>query len=188
MKHASAIELPVRCRIVRARRLTPLHWALLRALQAFPAGNRPTFEEFAARISLSDSGFLKGAWEELLAHHAIDTSQFQEASLTIEGQDALRQGYLPQGQPEEQLRYLHLDPHGHPLLFRPRPATAAPASIKNTEAPGQPAPPSALPTWKPQLTPELLASHLRSPACSTPLTDNDALHSAIPQWPELRTL
>jgi hypothetical protein len=188
MKPVSSIELPVRCRIVRARRLTPLHWSLLRALEVFPAGNRLSFEDFAARISLSDSAFLKAAWEELLASHAIDNANFQESSLTIEGQDALRQGYLPQGQPEEQLRYLHLDQHGQPLVFRPRPATPAQTTVSAANAVPSPRSPETQLPWKASLTPELLASHLRSPACSSPLSETEALHSAHPLWSEARPL
>lgn len=273
------IELPVRCRIVNARRLTPLHWALLRALQLFPAGNRLPLAAFAVRLGLpvnppatrgagpdnsspplsqtsqpvasvrfvspgsgpssatppassqaaasthsssqdqSGSSLLTLAWEELLKHHAVDSASFQEAVLTIEGQDALRLGYFPLGSAEDQERLLHFDLDGHPRPFSRLSVTGthvqspfaadtpqASASTHSTRLQAQPGSSSSVPSltssstparshplptppsWKSALTPDLLATHLRSPACSSPLAEMEELQSLHPLWPQARLL
>jgi len=247
MNHPQLLELPVRCRIVRARRLTPFHWALLRALQHFPAGTRPTLPDFAARLGLVGPSIpqerspassidasipstqpeaqpasagtrfpgLYAAWEELLDRHAIDNPDFQEALLTLEGLDALRLDYFPQAPAEEQQRFLHFDLSGHPRPYSPplpaksQPHAALPAKALPLDAlpakalpldalpakalplaalPVKSHPLAALPAWQSALTPELLATHLRSPACSSPLFDTEELQSAHPLWPEARLL
>jgi len=207
MSHAHILELPVRCLVVQVRRLTPFHWALLRALQHFPAGTRPSLAGFAERLGLSSSTAtqektagesapqlltntqaevqatsagtrfpgLSAAWTELLERHAVDSSDFQDAGLTMEGQDALRLNYFPQAPAEEQQRFLHLDLSGHPRPYSP------PLSARSQ-------PLDSLPAWHPALTSALLAIHLRSPACSSPLSGNEELQSAHPLWPEARLL
>lgn len=106
MSREILLELPVTLRLQRLRRANPFHWALLRALQLFPAGKRPPLEEFVGRLCLGEKTFLEEAWRELLEFHAVDDPDFQQAGLSMEGREALAKGWFPLGAAVEQVRFL----------------------------------------------------------------------------------
>ncbi len=119
------IAVPVHYRSVRVRQISPFHWALLRAVQVFPAATRPPRDELTRRLGLGDPLFLNEAWRELLGWHTVDDTDFALARLTLEGEAALREGVLPQGPAVDSTRLIHFTPAGQWVSPDPRRLTAA---------------------------------------------------------------
>lgn len=80
--------------------LNPFSWVLLRSLQAFPPGRRPSHSELAANLCVGDASFLDQGWTECLDLGLATTDGAdQSAEVTPEGRDALARGFVATGQP-----------------------------------------------------------------------------------------
>lgn len=174
MKAADCIELPVLCSLVSVRRANPFHWALLRALQVFPAGQRPELEELAIRLRIGEVAFLAEAWRELLTHHAADDADFSLASITLEGLEALRQDLLPTGSAEERMITLLFSEKGEVL------------QAVQVERRGEARALSEKPSWASALTTEVVAQCLKRGADGNAPKSDEYLRSIVPQWDRAR--
>lgn len=170
MEAADCIELPVLCSLVSVRRANPFHWALLRALQVFPAGQRPELEELAIRLRIGEVAFLSEAWRELLAHHAADDADFGQASITLEGLEALRLDHLPTGSSEERLLTLLFSADGKLL------------QASRAERQGEPQPLSEPPSWADALTADFVANSLERVGDGNAPGPDERLRSISPRW------
>lgn len=176
MKTTTFIEVPVHYRSVRVRRISPFHWALLRAVQAFAPSLRPSRDELTQRLGLGDSLFLNEAWRELLGWHAVDDTDFAQARLTLEGEAALREGWLPQGPAVDSTRLLHFTPAGQlvpPDARRPAPTTT---------------PLAAPPGWASTITARQAEHFLRAQAGPEAPLGDERWQAVRLAWKEARTI
>lgn len=102
-------RVAVRCLVARVARLAPFHWALLRALQLFPAGARPGLPALAARLRVMETAFLEDAWAELCAWHLVDDREFAQARPTAKAVDSLREGWVALSEINERAVEVELD-------------------------------------------------------------------------------
>lgn len=93
------IEVTVACTLARYRTLSPFHWAVLRALELFPPGTRPGFDELAARLRIGERLFLEEAWKDVARWRATDDDAFAVARVSVSGSEALRSGWFVLGEP-----------------------------------------------------------------------------------------
>ncbi len=94
MTELNCIEIPLDYSVATCSRATPFHWALLTAVQTFPAGDRPDFAAIAERLHFHEPAFLAQAWIELCDQAAVTHKNFNQAELHTKGHEALRLGYL----------------------------------------------------------------------------------------------
>lgn len=94
MTEINCIEVPVDYSVAACARANPFHWALLKAVQSFPVGSRPSFSEIAERLHFHEPAFLVQAWTELCEDAAVSTTEFENTDLTEIGTEALRTGYI----------------------------------------------------------------------------------------------
>lgn len=108
MKAPSIIEVTVRYRVAKVRRVSPFHWALLRAIRDFPTGNRFAIEELANHLGLDEPFFLNEAWRDLLDLEVVDDPDFQKTKLNLGGDEALKSGCFTLGPVSERSDILYL--------------------------------------------------------------------------------
>ncbi len=102
-------RVSVRCLIARVARLDPFHWALLRALQLFPAGARPGLPVLAARMRVMETAFLEDAWADLCEWHLVDDREFAQARPTAKAVDSLGDGWVALSEVGERTVEIELD-------------------------------------------------------------------------------
>lgn len=152
MKTNKCIEVPVHYQTVQLRRLNPFHWALLRTLQVFGAGARPSLDELTKRLCIGEPVFLNEAWRELLAWHAVDDAVFLQARLTMEGETALQEGLIPFGIAEEKFKPIYFTSEGEPLSPTKRGAVQTAKLL------------SGPPPWSSNVTPSQIEQFLQAEA------------------------
>lgn len=91
------IEVAVDCTVAPCRRVSPFHWALLRALEMFAPGARPGFDELALRLRVGERVFLDEAWKEIMRWRAADDDDFAQARLSVAGDEAIRSDWFVTG-------------------------------------------------------------------------------------------
>ena len=99
MTSENYIELAIDCTRAPCRTFNPFHWALLRAVELFPPGARPGFDELSLRLRIGERAFLDEAWKDVLRHRATDDDDFVQARLSVAGGEAMRTGRFVLGEP-----------------------------------------------------------------------------------------
>ena len=96
-----AIEVTCSFTVVDWAPLNPFSWVLLKAVELFPAGRRPSHEELATKLCVGDTTFFDQGWVECLASRLVSNGDDgnQNATLTPEGRAALTKGYVAIGNP-----------------------------------------------------------------------------------------
>lgn len=114
MAKLPAVEVSCSYTVVETTPLSPFVWALLRALQVFPSGARPGFEELAIKLNIGELSFVEQAWAECLDQDLVSTTiqDFQSAELNSNGHTAIARGYVVVGAPRRR--------EGETLYFRLR--------------------------------------------------------------------
>lgn len=137
---------------VKTKPMSPFSWLLLKTLQTFECGQRPSFEVLAQKLSFQDTEYLRQAWGELeqfrLCEQGEDSQQTQatslfkqlttgnaidyaHAKLTGRGEQALDDGFIRVGsvreRTDEVLYFIERD--GSPLInwkshYKPKQAGA----------------------------------------------------------------
>lgn len=174
MKTRSFIEVTVRYQVVPSKRVSPFHWALLKALKCFPPEARPSLDEFCARLHLGDRIFLDKAWGDLCAFSSCDDKDFSQARLSLDGEEALKSGFFHLGPVEERSRALVFDAVTGESAGRMK-VRADPST------PGQ-----ALPFWTAQLDRVRLEQILRDQAEAGSIKQGERVLSCQAQWSSAR--
>jgi len=170
------IEVPVHYQAVPLRPLSPFHWALLRALQAFAPGRRPDLDELTRRLEIGAPVFLNEAWRDLLGWRTVDDPIFAQARLTLEGEEALRAGACPLGPAVAGSRRLYFSSEGEWLV----PARAGAARLV--------APLNTLPAWSGQVTAGAAERFFRTTAGVDSVRADERWQGVRLAWAEARVV
>lgn len=176
MRPTDLIEVPVHYRAVPVRPLSPFHWALLRALQTFAPGRRPDLDELTRRLEIGVPAFLNEAWRDLLGWRTVDDPIFAQARLTLEGEEALREGACPLGAAVAGSRRLYFSSEGAWLV----PARAGTARLV--------APLNTLPAWSGQVTAREAERFFRTTAGADPVRADERWQGVRLAWAEARVV
>jgi len=170
MSATNCIELDLACTFAPCRRLNPFHRVLLRAVETFPVGARPGFDELAQRLRLGERVFLDQAWKDIQAFCATDDDDFMQSRLSVAGEEALRAGWFIAG--EQTVRR-------HTLYFRRDDGCAVQAErmefavVRAVRMP---------PAWSKQLTTERIAEVLAAQKPQERLQPGERLIALAADW------
>lgn len=129
-----AAEVLCSFKTVNTAPLSPFVWVLLKTIKTFPPGERPEWDELAAKLAVGESSFFSAAWGELRSLNLANHSHFREAGLTEAGEAVLLDGFISNEPPRlrqreklyfrlnngEVFRWRHdLEPKNHQRLSRP---------------------------------------------------------------------
>jgi len=113
MPRVPCIEVSVSFSVAECARLTPVAWAMLRALQTFPTGSRPDFTTLSQKLHIFEVSFLDSAWAILCEHRAVTHHTFDMAEPTSVGLNALKTNYFLLSQQEDRVASIYLGRDGN---------------------------------------------------------------------------
>jgi len=94
------VEQRVLIKYVKAERLDPFIWAVLRILEAFDESVRPEWREIGEKLKVHEPEFLKAAYQEALVQELIQKAPESNdaagpvGSITDQGKNAVQTGLL----------------------------------------------------------------------------------------------
>lgn len=73
----STVELVCSFSTIKTEPLSPFVWLLLKALNTFPAGERPEFDQLAEKLAFRDSNYLSEAWSDTTKYRLCERGDGQ---------------------------------------------------------------------------------------------------------------
>lgn len=113
MPRVPCIEVSVSFSVAECARLTPVAWAMLRALQTFPTGSRPAFTTLSQKLHIFEVSFLDSAWAVLCEHRAVTHHTFDMAEPTSVGLNALKTNYFLLSPQDDRVASIYLGRDGN---------------------------------------------------------------------------
>jgi hypothetical protein len=117
------VELVCSFSTVETKPLSPFVWVLLKALETFPPGSRPEFDQLAEKLAFKDTHYLNDAWRDVIMFKLCECGEgqktepndnfffvrrpgpepidFEYARITESGLAALNDGFIRNGQPRK---------------------------------------------------------------------------------------
>lgn len=142
------VEVTVVCTVAACRKLSPFHWAVLRALEVFAPGTRPGLDELAVWLHVGERVFLDEAWKDVTRWRATDDNDFAQARVSVSGEEAMSAGWFVMGEPTA---------HRHTLYFAKDDGSPLQAERFETKVVRDV---RRAPAWSAELTPERVAEAL----------------------------
>jgi hypothetical protein len=96
--------------------LSPFVWGILKTLQTFGQGERPSFENLSDKLAVDNASFFSQGWSEAVDSSLVDCDDFQAASLTERSCAALTDGFIQDGEKRERTEQLFFKLHNGEII------------------------------------------------------------------------
>jgi len=117
--------------VVPTMPLSPFVWGILKTVTTFPLNNRPHFETLATKLGVGEKSFFSQAWIEALEIDLVDSDDYQTTSLSTNGETALIDGFIRNGETSEHIEDLYFKLHdGQIIEWNHKMKEANPSKLK----------------------------------------------------------